>query len=473
MQSTALTLVENSWRFSPARMAEHLTGGRFHRFRHIQFLDNKIAEAVSRGNGRLVISMPPRHGKSWLTSIYTPAWFLSLWPDRNVILTSYEATFAATWGRQVRNLIQEHGSTLGVNLAVDSLASDKWNTSAGGGMITAGIGGPITGRGGHLIIVDDPVKNSEEAFSENIQQRNIEWFNSTLYTRAEPGASIIILMTRWHERDLAGYLLNEHEDPWEEIKLPAIAEEGDPLGRNLGEALCPERYDVDALEQIRTAVGSRVWEGLYQQRPVAIGGNIIRGAWFTRYTTLPKIKYRKIFADTAQKTGERNDFSVFECWGMGADGKLYLIDLLRNKWEAPELERQAIAFWHKHNNQSAYPIGSFGQLRQMVCEDAASGTALIQKIKYMNQIPIRGVVRVKDKLTRVMDVLGYIESGMVAIPAEATYTKNFLAECEAFTSNDAHMHDDMIDCLADAVVDMLSTANKLKIWEKLCPSYSK
>jgi hypothetical protein len=161
-------------------MAEKLEQGRFQRFQDIQFIDAKIREAITKGNARLVISMPPRHGKSWLTSLYTPAWFLSLWPDRNVILTSYEASFAASWGRRIRNFVQEHCNTLKVDLAEDSLASDRWNRLEGGGMITAGIGGPITGRGGHLIIVDNPVKNWEEAASETQRQKAIDWFNSTM-----------------------------------------------------------------------------------------------------------------------------------------------------------------------------------------------------------------------------------------------------------------------------------------------------
>jgi hypothetical protein len=268
----AQEILDSLWRLSPARLAEHLSEGRFQRFEHIKFMDQKITQAVSRGNARLIISCPPRHGKSWLTSLYTPAWFLSLWPEKNIILTSYEATFAATWGRQVRNFIQENSAQLGISLADDSLASDRWNTDMGGGMITAGIGGPITGRGGHLIIIDDPVKNWEEACSETLRQKHIDWFNSTLYTRAEPGASIIILMTRWHSDDLAGHLLSEHEDHWEEVRLPAIAEDSDPLGRSPGAALCPERYDKAALQKIRNAVGDRVWNALYQQTPTSSVG---------------------------------------------------------------------------------------------------------------------------------------------------------------------------------------------------------
>jgi len=242
--------LEDLWRTSPARMAERLEQGRFQRFRHIQYLDSRIRDAVTRGSARIVISMPPRHGKSWLSSLYTPAWFLSLWPDRNVLLTSYEAGFAASWGRRVRNFMQEHGNTLKVGLAEDSMASDRWNTLEGGGMITAGIGGPITGRGGHLIIVDDPVKNWEEALSETQRQKAIDWFNSTLYTRAEPNASMIVLMTRWHQRDLAGYLLTEHHDPWQEIRFPAIAEEGDLLEREIGQSLCPKDTTAELLKAL-------------------------------------------------------------------------------------------------------------------------------------------------------------------------------------------------------------------------------
>jgi hypothetical protein len=143
-------------------------------------------------------------------------------------------------------------------------------------MVTAGIGGPITGRGGHVIIIDDPVKNWEQAMSESFRKKSIEWFNSTLYTRCEPGASIIVLMTLWHQEDLAGYLLSQHSDNWEEIRFPAIAEDNDILGRLPGQALCPERYDEAVLEGIRASLGSRMFASLYQQRPSAEEGNIFK-----------------------------------------------------------------------------------------------------------------------------------------------------------------------------------------------------
>jgi predicted phage terminase large subunit-like protein len=203
---------------------------------------------------------------------------------------------------------------------------------------------------------------------------------------------------------------------------------------------------------------------------VAIGGNIIHGSWFRYYTVLPKIKYRKIFADTAQKTKERNDYSVFELWGLGEDNNMYLLDMIRGKWEAPELESRAIAFWAKHANKDVYPLDKFGQLRELVVEDKSSGTGLIQKIRMLNQIPIKPVERksggMQDKLSRVMDVVAYID-GRVHLPENAPFTSGFVSECEAFTADDSHDFDDQIDPLCDAINDMLSSGNKLKTWEKL------
>jgi len=215
--------------------------------------------------------------------------------------------------------------------------------------------------------------------------------------------------------------------------------------------------DMLALEAGRGAdadgnkVSRFVFSSQYQQAPRAIGGNIIKGHWFPR-ANLPKITYRKIYADTAQKTAERNDYTVFECWGYGKDKKIHLLDLLRGKWEAPELKRQAIDFWNKH-----HAITDMGTLRELVVEDKSSGTGLIQEIKRSERIPVRGVERTKDKLTRVMDAVSSIEAGFVVLPEDGSFVSDFLVECEAFTSDDSHAHDDQIDPMCDAITDMLLT----------------
>jgi predicted phage terminase large subunit-like protein len=432
------TLIEDIWRTSPGRMAEFLTEGRFKRFAHIQFLDRKIAHCLARRSARLVISMPPRHGKSWLTSFYTPAWFLSLWPDRNVILTSYEASFAASWGKQVRNFMQEHRATLEMKLANDSLASDRWNTIEGGGMITAGIGGPITGRGGHLLIIDDPVKNWEEASSETYRQKTIDWFNSTLYTRAEPGASIVILMTRWHEMDLAGYLLSEHQDPWEHVRLPALAEAADPLHRNVDTALCPERYDETKLKAIKLAVGSRMWNALYQQRPSPEEGNIISRGWLKFYKNLPSdLNLWIITADLSFKDSSTCDYTVFQVWA-SCGSNCYLIDQIRDRMNFPTVIRQFKSFSIK------YP-----EVLIKIVEEGGNGAALIQTL----QNETMGIIAIKpkeSKSARLSNVSALIEAGNVFFPdpAIAPWIGDNIEELCNFPNA---AHDDTVDATVYAL----------------------
>ncbi len=260
-------------RYSPHRFGAWASDGQFKAFRHIAYTGERIARAVRRGGGRLIICWPPGHGKSSLLSKWTPTWFLDNNPTRRVMLTSHSAELAATWGRVVRNEF-EHNERLFTKLSEDSSAANRWNTPEGGGMVAAGVGGGITGFRGDLVLVDDPHPTWEAAYSTTQRERVVEWFNGTLYDRLEPNATIVLLMHRWHESDLAGYLIEQHPDPWEVIRLPAIAEESDVLGRAPGEALCPERYDVAALKQIQAAVGIQVWGSKYQQNPLAVGGRV-------------------------------------------------------------------------------------------------------------------------------------------------------------------------------------------------------
>ena len=190
-----------------------------------------------------------------------------------------------------------------------------------------------------------------------------------------------------------------------------------------------------------------------QQRPSPLGGGILKGEWFGRYTVLPKLKYRAVFVDTAQKAKQHNDYQVAECWGLGEDGYLYLIDVLRDRFQAYELETRIPDFWSKHRAETN------GRLRFMAVEDKSSGTELIQKIQkcIKPKIPVRPIPRGPNlnKLTRVMDVQGYIESGYIKIPADAPWVHDFVTECESFTADDTHAHDDQIDPMCDAISQML------------------
>lgn len=296
-------------------------------------------------------------------------------------------------------------------------------------------------------------------------------------------------MQRIAESDAVGFIQGGSVDgKWDIIRIPAILnaeyeftlqpkyremiKTGEvidgrfsywPYKEPLPQLLAMERGE--GKDQNGQRISRHVYASQYDQSPVALGGNIIKGKDFIRYTSHPRIKMRKIFADTAQKTKERNDFSVFEEWGLGEDGKAYLLDLIRGRWEAPELQKRTIAFWSKAKSRD---IENFGQLREMPVEDKSSGTGLIQTLRmppYM--IPIKPIERVKDKLTRVMDVLPYIEMGSVCIPEDAPFTSDFVSECEAFTADDSHDFDDQIDPMVDAVNDFLQAGNKLRQWEAL------
>lgn len=221
---------------TPADLAINLSDGMWRLAPHLQLISDKIA-AITEQPLRLIIALPPRHGKSELGSHWTPIWFLNEWPTGKVILASYEAQFAASWGRKVRNGIQENEGKLRIKLSGDSSAAATWELKSGGGMWTAGVGGPITGKGAHLLIIDDPIKNYAEAYSPVYRESIDQWYQTVARSRFEPDASVIIIMTRWHNDDLVGRLIerDKTKQQWDVVNLPAMAEENDPLGREVGD----------------------------------------------------------------------------------------------------------------------------------------------------------------------------------------------------------------------------------------------
>ena len=263
-------IASNLWRWRPDTFAERLSRGRWKAYPHLRFTAEKIAEAATTPNRRLIINAPPRHGKSLLTSHWTPVWYIDTFPTQRIILCSYGDELATGFGREVRNEF-ENNPMCKTRLRQDSQAANRWHTPEGGGMLTAGVGGPISGKGFNLGILDDPIKNWQDAHSHQVKTVLWDWFHSTFLTRAEPGASIIIAMTRWSDDDLVAKLQAEDPERWEVINLPAVAVEGDVLGRAPGEALCHERYTIERLMATRKEVGQAAWDALYQQAPQAYG----------------------------------------------------------------------------------------------------------------------------------------------------------------------------------------------------------
>jgi len=234
--------------------------------RHLEYIGDRVTAAIMQGGARLILNMPVRHGKSFFMSYWLPVWFLNTFPDRRVILAAYGEEIATEWGRRVRNEFMTN-PLLATALREDSKAAGRWNTPNGGGMMVAGVGGAVSGFGAELILCDDLIKNWQDAHSYANTMGLRDWWRSTLFTRKEPGATVIVAMTRWADDDICAWLQQENPGEWTVIRLPALAEENDPLGRAPGDALWPERFDRDALLHERKAAGAAVWAALYQQRP--------------------------------------------------------------------------------------------------------------------------------------------------------------------------------------------------------------
>ncbi|EST26978.1 hypothetical protein M878_26145 [Streptomyces roseochromogenus subsp. oscitans DS 12.976] len=268
---------------SPGAMAAVLTDGREMQAPHLGLIDAAFEQVAAGKPTRLLLTMPPRHGKSRRAARWAPLWYLRRRPEHRVMIASYSSDLADDHGRWIRDAILTYGPQLGINLRPGSSAANRFDlVGTEGGAVMAGVGGGLTGKGAHLAVVDDPIKDAAEASSPTMRKRLWEWWQAVLLTRIEPGGSVILIQTRWDEDDLAGRVLAEEGDRWTVIDLPALAlSEDDALGRTVGAPLWPERYDADALAEIRRSVGERVWWSLYMQQPRPQDGGVWQWPWIT------------------------------------------------------------------------------------------------------------------------------------------------------------------------------------------------
>lgn len=483
---------ENDHLFFTRYFFKHRHGAKF----IVNWHHHVIAHAVTRimAGKNVVINVPPGSSKTEMIVINLIARGLAINPRCKFLHLSSGADLVSLNSQTARDIVQseEYQTLWPLEIAGDAKSKKRWNVlldgKKAGGVYAVALGGQVTGfRAGYMvegfsgcIIIDDPIKTSD-AFSKAA----IKWANSTLLTtvksrRAHPDVPIVLIMQRVAENDPTAFIKGGNfPGEWEFYEIPALVNDAyiDTLLPNIKQLVAPSPKDADGrfsywpykeplhdmleLEAGRgddadgNKVSRFVFSSQYMQAPKALGGNLIRGEWFPRVGMHPIIKYRMIYADTAQKTQERNDYSVFQCWGYGDDGKIYLMDSLRGKWEAPELRRKTVEFWNKHR-----AIVGCGMLRAMKVEDKSSGTGLIQELARADKIPVKGIERHKDKLTRVMDVASFIESGYVCLLEDSPFLSDFINECESFTADGTHAHDDQIDPMCDAIVDMLATKRK-------------
>lgn len=394
------------------------------------------------GIGRAMIFLPPRHSKTKHVSHYFPAWLLSQNPNVRLITASYGATLAHRNSRFVRNLIatpEYHAAYPAVRLSEDTASVNEWDiANRSGGLIAAGVGGGLTGHGANLIVIDDPVKSRAEAESSTYRQRLKDWYENDLLTRLEePGGAIILMNTRWHTDDLAGYLL-ESDDRWQVLSLPAVAGSDDPLGREPGEALWADRYTAEILADRRARMGEYAFASLYQQTPLPPGGRLFDTGKIEIIDYEPVCKQVVRFYDLAVTAKKHSDYTAGMKLGLLADESLCILDMYRVQKILPDVEKDIVQNLHID-----------GQATDAVLEAEKAG---IIGLDYLMRNPgthgynISMVAPVGDKFTRAQPAASRVNAGMVKM-VRGQWNRALLDELAVFPSGE---HDDQVDALSGA-----------------------
>ena len=443
-------------------------------------------EAIERGEiNRLIISMPPRHGKTMLTAQNFIPWYLGRNPSHQIIYATYGFDKAGDVGADVRNaMVDPIYQQVFPNCTIDSATKGKnhLSTIQKGNIFSVGVGGVIVGRGAHLFIIDDPIKGRKDAESETSQKDIRDFFRGTAYTRLMDTNAIIVIMTRWHYWDLAGWLLDEikHEN-WHYLCLPAEAEEDDdPIGRMYGDPLWPEKFDSQRLAVTKMTIGTREWNSQYQQRPTPEEGGMINLDWFGRYswrewsayvTARRLLKTRDntrmivpfgikkfvISWDTAFKEQEIHDPSAATVWGVSKTG-VYMIDVVNKRMGFPDLESSAINLHARYQSISRGPV-------PVLIEDKASGQSLIQTLKRNTRIPVIPIKPDANKTIRFDEVMPLVEAGQVFLPEQAPWLVPVETQLERFPYD---RHDDIADSFSQFLRWQLKpqlVKSKLRFWK--------
>jgi predicted phage terminase large subunit-like protein len=409
----------------------------------------KIAAALDRVVSgeckRLMIAMPPRHGKSQMGSYLFPAYLMGKKPDSKLIVGSHTAELAQRFGRMIRNLVaDEKYKELFPDflLSADSKAAGRWDTSHGGEAFFIGKGGAMTGRGGNVVILDD-ILDEQDALSNTAMENTWEWYQSGPRQRLQPNGAIIVINTRWKTDDLSGRLLKLQgaikSDKWEVLEFPAILPSGGPLW--------PEYWKLEELEAVKHTIGLQKWNAQWQQTPTADEGAILKREWWQRWKPEepPLVEYIIQSYDTAYSKKETADYSVITTWGVfvpdqDSGPNIILLDVKKGRWDFPELKRIAREEYKNWNPDN------------VLIEAKATGITLQQELRRVG-IPVTmyspgGRRAGQDKISRANSIAPILESGMVWAP-ETEWADELIEECAAFPNGD---HDDMVDSTTQALM---------------------
>lgn len=466
---------------SPAGLAHVTSEGRWKPFDHLLKVDQYLMKVAAGDINRLIIEIPVRHGKSELVSHYFPAWWLGQKPRDQVMLCSYNDNFARGWGRKARDTLSEVGPRVfGVAVAEQPAAADYWFVSQYGGvMAAAGVGGAITGKGADLLLIDDPVKNAEEANSEVYRDKVWDWWSSTAKTRLQPGGKVILVMARWHEDDLSGRIQASQGsmEPWTVLRLPALAEADDPMGRAEGDALCPEMWPKNVLEGVR-AENPYVFAALYQQSPAPAEGLIFKREDFRYWVPFVeengeiavfKLKGRegepdkfvtrescRIFqtADIAASKKTTADWTVVSTWLATPTKELILLHSERQHFETLHVAD----FLKRANDEQGNPPLWF--------EIFGAGDVPYKQLS-RSGYPVRKLKAEQgtrnDKIARAGSAIAAYERHAVFHP-QGGVGREFIKEFEEELATFPAGHDDQVDTVAYAakLLPTVSTAQRIR-----------
>jgi predicted phage terminase large subunit-like protein len=406
-------------------------------------------EAVERGEiRRLMLNMPPRRGKSVHSSVYFPAWYLGRSPHKSVIACSHTASLANDFSRKVRRIITDQDNPFGLQVAGDEGAVTQWGIENGGGVyVAAGVGGGITGKGAHLLSVDDPIKNREQAFSKVYRDRVWDWLQFDALTRLAPNGVVILTATRWHDDDPCGRFLRAAEEggeEWTVLEFPEIAEPGipDALGREPGEVLWPGRFPLESTRSVRETQ-PHVWFPLFQQQPTAADGTQFTIDMFDdrcrfKFDELPVFERVCQFVDSAFKDDVSADFSVIATWG-ATENELWLLDIWRKRVQYPDL---LTAIKDQYAKWQAWDAEVF-------IENKASGQSAIQSLRRSTLIPVQEYEPgQQNKVSRAQDGSRFFRAGRIRIPVQAEWVAEWVAEHLRFPAGD---NDDQVDTTSMAM----------------------
>ena len=405
--------------------------------RHVAEKFNKLASGELK---RIIINMPPRHTKSEFASFLLPAWMVGRNPKLKIIQVTHTGELAIKFGRKAKHLIdsEEYSKIFDTRLQEDSKAAGRWETAQGGEYFAAGVGGAITGRGADLLIIDDP-HSEQDAMSESALESAYEWYTSGPRQRLQPGASIILVMTRWSTKDLTAMLLKAQKevkgDQWTVVEFPAIMDD---------EPMWPEYWSLDELEKVKATLPVKKWNAQFMQHPTSEEGAIIKRDWWRvwKHDWIPQLEYVIQSYDTAFLKKETADFSAITTWGLFYPSideplNLILLDAIKDRYEFPELRRIALQQYKYWNPE------------MVIVEAKASGLPLTYELRQMD-IPVVNFTPSKgnDKHVRVNTCAPVFESGMVWAP-DQKFADEVIEECAAFPFGD---NDDLVDSMTQAVM---------------------